>query len=151
VKLLCDKCKGEFVPSRDQLERIVSSKDRGMVFIMLTCPLCDRSFAINPISTQAPDMPTRQIGDGLRCPHKTCCGIIAYVEDSPSFWGCGECGSTWFNKDDLFRDIDNISKQYVYRRKVYIKDKNFHFLPVDLAKEPKNYEKLVEKERNETY
>jgi hypothetical protein len=120
-----------------------------MVFIMLTCSLCGRSFAINPISMEPPDIPTKKIGEGLRCPCKTCSGYISYIEDSPGFWGCGECGSTWFNKDDLFRDIENISKQYSYRQKVYIKDKKFCFLPVDLEKEPKNYEKLVENEWNE--
>ncbi|MDR3322843.1 MAG: hypothetical protein LBS89_01390 [Zoogloeaceae bacterium] len=148
MKLFCDKCKCEFVPSPDQMEHLKNSQSKGMKFIMIACSLCGRSFPMNPMSTKSPDA-NKKIGDGLRCPCKTCSGIISYVEDATGFWGCGECGTVWFDKNDLFREIENISRRYSYRRKVYVKDKNFGFLPVDLEKEPKNYENLVESEWND--
>jgi hypothetical protein len=142
--LFCDKCGRKFVPSNEQMEHIEKSRDKGMKFIMVTCSLCERSVAIDPTSLKSPAMPTKNVGDGLRCPCKACYGRISYVEDEPSFWGCGECGTTWLNIDELFRDIERISNLYIYRKKVYRKNrKTGVFLPVSLEKEPDNYEELI--------
>jgi hypothetical protein len=145
IKILCDQCKNEFTSSDDQMEHIVNSLKKEMTFIMVRCSLCSKAFPLNPLTMQIPELPEKKIGDGLRCPYKTCHSYISFIEDKPSFWGCGECGNVWFEKEKLFRDIEEISKKYSYRKMVYKKEGD-GFVPVSSKNEPKNYEQLVEKE-----
>jgi|GEM_PF-1789575 len=84
-------------------------------------------------------------GDGLRCPSKACYGRIAFVEEDPSFWGCGECGNVWFELEELYLDIEDISERHDYRDRVYVKTP-YRVAPVVSGVEPADYDELVRKE-----
>ncbi|ENC3010534.1 hypothetical protein ABJW09_003152 [Escherichia albertii] len=108
MNLLCDRCKKKFIASEEQEKFISDSRSKGMKFIMIKCPHCSMSYPFNPMSSNTPSPTEQPVGDGLRCPKETCSGIVSYIDDVPSFWGCGECGNVWFKKNDLYSDIKNI-------------------------------------------
>ncbi|AIP97768.1 hypothetical protein B6B36_00165 [Salmonella enterica] len=145
MNILCDKCKKEFVPSKEQLEFISSARKKGMKFIMVKCPLCSFSYPLNPMTLNLPTSEKEHNGDGLKCPKETCSGIISYIDDEPPFWGCGECGSVWFKKEDLYCDIKNIIVKYPYRAFAYeILDDEY--CPVSSEKIPISYDEKVRSE-----
>lgn len=145
MNIKCDQCKETFTASEDQSSFILQSQKKGMKFIMLECLSCYGSFSLNPQTLEVPVAPMRMPEDGLRCPCSSCCGLISYVDDKPPFWGCGECGTVWFSKADLFQNISESIKKHPYRAKVYRKEENA-FFPVPLDHEPENYEKTVLRE-----
>ena len=56
-----------------------------------------------------------------RCPVSACAGYVSFNEESEEddeFWGCGECGSIWFDKENLLSEIDQIILQFKVSRKV---------------------------------
>jgi hypothetical protein len=63
-------------------------------------------------------------------------------EDEGPFWGCGECGSIWYKKANLFKEIENIVKKFAYRKKCYRKSKR-EWLPAAPDKIPDDYEERV--------
>lgn len=85
--------------------------------------------------------------DILRCPVVACIGWICEVEQEPDpkFWGCGECGTAWFQWEALDRTIDDVISRLTYRRNVYV-GTDSRWRGVDPDAEPDNYEALVEEE-----
>lgn len=82
----------------------------------------------------------------MRCPTAVCTGWLSFVEDDDgNFWGCGECGEVWYEREDLNAAIDDIIATYSYRKHCYEKSgKNWVGAPA--KQEPKDYEDLVEVE-----
>ncbi len=83
----------------------------------------------------------------LRCPEAGCTGWVSEVEDE-GFWGCGECGMTWDEREELDDAIQEAIETYPYRKKVYRKTKN-GWQPVAIDDEPEDYEELVDEEEIE--
>lgn len=81
-----------------------------------------------------------------RCPVSHCTGWVVCVEDEEApFWGCGECGSVWFQKANLLREIDSILALFPYRHSCY-RQAEGEWLPTDPETIPKDYEERVEQE-----
>lgn len=82
----------------------------------------------------------------IRCPIKTCSGIVVEIEDDDStFFGCGECGNVWYDNKSLNIAIAEIIEKYKYRSEVYKKEGE-NFIAIPFTEEPKNYAELVQKE-----
>jgi hypothetical protein len=82
----------------------------------------------------------------LRCPEVSCTGWVSEVRDGDQhFWGCGECGTTWFERDELEESILAAVKKYPYRKMCYRKSKQ-GWQPAPLKNEPEDYEDRVEQE-----
>ncbi len=85
-------------------------------------------------------------GQVLRCPEQACTGWISWVEDPDgAFWGCGECGTVWYQQSELNEAIDVAIAAYPYRKKVYKKSRD-GWTGIPPKREPKDYEELVEAE-----
>jgi hypothetical protein len=85
----------------------------------------------------------------LRCPEVTCTGWVSEVDDGDEhFWGCGECGTVWSERDELDDSIREAVKKYPYRKKCYRKSGDT-WKPVPLDKEPDDYEQRVEQESDD--
>jgi hypothetical protein len=85
----------------------------------------------------------------LRCPETACTGWVVEVCDGDEhFWGCGECGTTWFDRCELDESIRAAVTKYPYRKKCYRKSKQ-GWNPAPVRNEPKGYEDLVEQEGGE--
>ena len=147
MELLCDQCKKKFTVSLEQERFILLSKEKGIRFIIIKCPLCSKSFDINPTLLGKYHPKEAHTVEEFRCPSKACSGFVSYIDETPPFWGCGECGNVWFSKSDLYHDIEQSIKKFPYRKKLYI-NKNGCYSPLPRNKEPKNYEDLVRSEWN---
>lgn len=148
MNLLCDNCKKEFITSEEQDRFILASRKKSMKFIMINCPYCSMSYAFNPMHLNKPENKKTLVMNGLRCPKETCTGIVSYIEDTPPFFGCGECGNVWFKKEDLYSDIKTILSKYSYRNHVY-NIVNGEYLPVPDKEIPSDYDKKVDLEWND--
>lgn len=85
----------------------------------------------------------------FRCPESTCIGWVSLVEDADeTFWGCGECGTVWSDRDELHEAIEAAIEKHPYRKNCYRKTRT-GWNPVPLDKEPEDYEDLVEQEWDE--
>jgi uncharacterized Zn finger protein len=145
MNIKCPHCNNNFIPDKKQAQFLIDAKVNAMSFIMLNCPNCKKSFPFNP--TKLSDVLPGQTEKPLRCPILGCTGLVSHIKED-SFYGCGECGSIWRDKKNLFRDIANSIKSYSYRSKVYLKEMN-RYLPVEPDKEPKDYDDKVRKEKAE--
>tara|TARA_R110002050_G_scaffold80311_4_gene171827 strand:- start:2289 stop:2750 length:462 start_codon:yes stop_codon:yes gene_type:complete len=140
----CDSCKTDFRPTSDQLNFILTSKEKGMTFTMLECTNCGLSFPFNPSalgeSDNSSDIPIRTPLSGVH-------GYVSYVGSvEENFYGCGETGAIWRNEGNLFRDIDLIIKKYPHRASCYIKTKNGW---IANSEEPENMDELIDQEELE--
>jgi hypothetical protein len=70
--------------------------------------------------------------------------FIDHGKEEP-FWGCGECGSMWYDKANLLKEIEAIVNRFKYRKKCYRKVKG-EWQPADMEKIPDDYEERVENE-----
>jgi uncharacterized Zn finger protein len=139
----CSQCNIEFVPAKEQQDFIIQSTSKGMNLIMLECPKCGKLFPINPILSGEVTIPESK---PLRCPVPRCVGLVSKIDDdNTSFYGCGECGSIWYDKKNLYAEILNIIEIYPYRDSEYIM-KGEAILP---SLEIKDYEIQVLKEKEE--
>ncbi len=155
-KIKCHTCNKLFTPRDFQINHIKESKQKGCRIISLNCSLCKGDIAYDPINEKSINMYAKEEELVYRCPIARCTGWVSYASeesDEKSFWGCGECGSIWYNRENLFGEISDIVKKYKYRRKCYIKQKQ-EWKPADLDKEHKDYEDLVveeEQDKKESY
>ena len=88
---------------------------------------------INPTAVVADKDGTVVSTPTYRCPAAGCVGWVDSVdsdEEGGSFWGCGECGSIWYKKAKLLKEIGTIIKRFSYRKKCYRKSKR-EWLPAD--------------------
>jgi hypothetical protein len=143
--LKCTQCTKEFVPTKEQQNFILSAKEKGMKFIMIKCPNCAKSFPFNPILLGEYNPENKAI----QCPVPRCVGFVSFINDEKkNFYGCGECGSIWYDKKNLNKEIKVIIEKYSYRTNVYSIN-NEAIEPVPLDQEPKDYENWVSKEEEE--
>jgi hypothetical protein len=70
---------------------------------------------------------------------------VSFVNDDPSFWGCGECGSLWYERSNLFSEIEKMIQTFPYRKKCYRKVGDV-WLPAEIGEGPKGYSRMVENE-----
>ncbi|MDH6254438.1 transcription elongation factor Elf1 [Chryseobacterium sp. H1D6B] len=149
MKITCHHCKEEFTASNEQSAFITASKVKNMKFIIIECPICYESFHLDPTAVDRPVTAVSELADedGLRCPNAGCFGIISFIEEEKPFWGCGECGTVWNKKSELFQDVKISIEKYPYRAEVY-KKKRKGFIPAALEDEPEDYEDLVLAELN---
>ena len=143
MKVKCDNCRREFMPSDEQSQLIERSKAKDMQFIFIECPRCGIGSAVilkkgqelpnvTPTVVQSPDV---QAGFPISQEEKR----------QKPFWGCGECGSIWRKLENLEREIEAIVAKFSYRRKSYRK-KAGKWLPGELDKETRDYDERVENE-----
>ncbi|KRD08140.1 hypothetical protein ASE21_15710 [Flavobacterium sp. Root901] len=84
--------------------------------------------------------------DIYRCPVSHCIGWVDLIDDdNSSFFGCGECGSIWYEEKNFQKEITQIISLYEYRTKCY-EEIGEKWLPALFENEDKNYEILVESE-----
>ncbi|MCX4162326.1 MULTISPECIES: hypothetical protein [Paraburkholderia] len=143
----CRACKQAFDASPEQQNLIDKATAKGMSFVMLKCPKCWMSFGYDlKMRNDEPEEDREK--ESLRCPVSRCSGWVAYVDKSADvekpFWGCGECGSMWFKRQSLNRDIENIINKYPYRSPYYDL-KNGTYLPSGFP-EALDYQNRVEQE-----
>ena len=137
----CDNCKSDFKPTSGQLNFILTSKEKGMTFIMLECGNCGISFSYNPLALKELDK-TDEIA--IRTPISGSHGYISFVDlDNEKFYGCGETGAIWRDKSKLFRDIEIIINQYPHRALCYKKTNSGW---IANSEEPDNINELIDQE-----
>ena len=118
-----------------------------MAFVFIDCPKCKMTLEVK---FGAPQMESGY--PQYRCPVSQCSGWVNYVEEKRKkpFWGCGECGSKWFDKANLMKEITAIVKKFLYRAKAYKKSAKEIWVPTDPDTQPDSYEDKVEKEPIDT-
>ncbi|MCL2713505.1 MAG: hypothetical protein FWD68_02640 [Alphaproteobacteria bacterium] len=85
-----------------------------------------------------------------KCPVSHCDGWVSHVgSDEIAFWGCGECGSVWLDKDNLVREAREIVARFPYRA-AFHEDVGGRLRPSRMIGFPGNSEK-VEGEPVDTY
>ncbi len=139
----CQVCDETFELDAQQQKFVAHLVTKGQRFIMIECPSCGSSTQYVKAAefTEASNQPAN-----YRCPITQCVGWVDLVEDQPrSFWGCGECGSIWYDEKNLQKEITDIVALHPYRAHSY-KQLDGKWAPGDLSAEPANYEALVEKE-----
>jgi ferredoxin len=145
MKINCEFCHKEFEPPPIQkalIDRLTESKSNGLV--MLECPHCFKDIGLH-IGT-----PVEIASPAYRCPVIGCTGWVSFIdlEKEKPCWGCGECGSVWHKKKNLYDYISKSIKRYPYRATCYKKTNNT-FVPADEGQEIVDYESLVEQEPKE--
>lgn len=147
--VVCEKCGGSFKPlesrQADMVRRAAKAKWKELG---IECPHCEDYTKIDPVAVVAGKDGSLDSTPTYRCPVSACAGWVEYVdsdEDEGPFWGCGECGSIWYKKANLLKEIDTIIKQFSYRKKCYRKVKG-EWVPADPDKTPDDYEERVENE-----
>lgn len=141
----CDRCESGFRPSSEQVNFILSSKEKGMTFIMLECGNCGMSFPFNPSCTALFDEEPQEIP--IRTPIPGSHGYVSFVDDEDEkFYGCGETGAIWRNKENLSRDIEAIINKYPHRKKCYLKTGSGW---IANSNEPSNMDELIDQEEVE--
>lgn len=143
LKVKCSECGKDFTPTDEQKKFIKESKSRDMELIIFECGNCHRSTFYNP-QTGRPPPDMKEVV--YRCPVSQCSGNVSYIkyEEGP-FWGCSECGSMWYDKKNLLKEIDTIVKRFTYRGKCYRKVKG-KWEPADSPVEPDDYYEMVAEE-----
>lgn len=139
----CQVCNKVFGLDAQQLKLVAPMVAKGQRFIMIECPLCGSSTqyvkAEKPVENSHPVQ-------NYRCPITQCVGWVDLIDDKARpFWGCGECGSVWYEEKNLQKEITDIVALHPYRARSY-KQLNGKWIAGDLNLEPDNYEELVEKE-----
>ncbi|MFB3302429.1 MULTISPECIES: hypothetical protein [unclassified Pseudomonas] len=139
----CQLCKETFELDAKQKQFIAPLVAKGQRFIMIECPSCGSSTQY--VKAEQP-LVTALRAANYRCPISQCAGWVDLTdEQSPPFWGCGECGSVWYEEKNLQKEITAIISSFPYRAGSY-KKLNGEWIPSDLNSEPKDYEELVAKE-----
>jgi hypothetical protein len=147
-KSVCEMCHKTFMLSKNDICLVEKAKANGQKFIMVECTECLLGTSYVPPGekhlapvNQDTDMP-------YRCPVSHCIGWVVNVDSDDngrSFFGCGECGSIWYDKNTLYSEIAQIVKKYPYRKKSYYK-KFDKWIPADPEKESQKYEEKVKTE-----
>ena len=145
---ICEECGERFYPLRtkqaDMIRRCANSQWEKLA---IECPRCHEYTKIDATAVVAGKDGTVVSTPTYRCPVSACAGFVDYVKNDgeKSYWGCGECGSMWYKKVKLLKEIENIIKKFSYRKKCYRKSKE-QWLPADPDKIPDDYEERVENE-----
>lgn len=139
----CQVCAKTFELDAQQQKLVAPMIAKGQRFIMIECPSCGSSTQYVKAEEPAPTPPQTQ---NYRCPITQCAGWVDLIDEKArSFWGCGECGSVWYEEKNLQKEITSIVALYPYRAHSYTQ-LHGKWIPGDLQSEPANYEALVEKE-----
>jgi hypothetical protein len=146
---VCEECGQRFNPLETKYAEMVRRyAAHGDKTVAIECPHCEEYTAVNPVAIIAGKDGTAVSTPTYRCPVSGCAGWVDYVDndlDEGPFWGCGECGSVWYEKANLLKEIDQIVKKFKYRKKCYRKSKE-EWIPADPDKIPDDYEERVEAE-----
>jgi len=133
MNIQCSNCKKAIHLNDDTLNFIEESRQKGKKFIMLPCDKCGLDFSFNPVIEE--EIYCEELV--WRCPTSGCHGYVSYVNkdetpynDEKSFYGCGETGKIWHEKENFYAEIEHIIKKYSYRNKCY-EYKNNEWLPHD--------------------
>jgi len=99
MEIKCPSCSSVFQPNKEDEKRVLEAVARGQKLLMSDCPVCYKSIPINPTDLMFVEEQKKEIT--MACP--VCSdGIVSYIDDgTEKFWGCGECGNVWFNKESL--------------------------------------------------
>lgn len=83
----------------------------------------------------------------FRCPVSGCAGHVERIveQDVVPHWHCSECGSIWYKKENLLKEIGRIVKEFPYRKKWYRKLKG-GWAPADASEILDDYERYIEDE-----
>ena len=148
----CSNCGKTFLPKGKSREIIVSLADKGARLAMVECAVCGITTPCNPLEivpgSKPSSSPWPTFSDiRFRCPAVACCAWVHEITDEDDkFWGC-DCGDVWRGQQALNQAITDIVKKFSHRKAVYVR-KGKNWSPAPESQEPKNYEKLVEKERD---
>lgn len=146
--ITCPKCNNLFEPTKKQkllMEKIVA---KGGYLVMLDCASCKREF---PFVISKSDVKTETNNENpFLCPIPRCGGWVSYVDNldgEAPFYGCGECGRTWTDKQSLDEAISEICRQYSYRKAAY-EQRNGIWLAKPYQELPDDIDQRVAKEKN---
>ncbi|WP_339472169.1 hypothetical protein [Pseudomonas sp. EL_65y_Pfl1_R83] len=143
INARCQVCKTIFELDAQQQKFVASLIAKGQRFIMVECPSCGSSTQYIKAEEAVED--SRQVAN-YRCPITQCTGWVDLIDEKTRpFWGCGECGSLWYEEKNLQKEITSIVALHPYRAHSY-EQLNGKWVPAVLSSEPENYEALVEQE-----
>ncbi|WNJ17900.1 hypothetical protein [Pontibacter sp. G13] len=116
-----------------------------MSLVILKCQKCPSHTPYN--LTQNPEPTLEQ--PAFRTPILGVNGFVSLIDDGEdTFYGCGETGAIWKEKQNLFRDIEKVIRANPERSKCYIK-KGDEWLPNPA--EPENMDEIIESEESEGF
>lgn len=140
----CTKCNNSFEPTPEQNSLIEQIASKGGGLVMLNCEVCMKLF---PYNAPTENIQEDDVGETpFLCPVPHCGGWVSYIDDeTPPFYGCGECGSVWKDKKSLDKDISRISKRYAYRTAAY-KWVDRTWFPASYEELPDNLMEQIENE-----
>ena len=111
MNIRCPKCRKIFEASAQQKSFVNQSIGKNMNLIFIECPFCYVNVPINPKDLLLTKSPEAKDKTSIDCP---ICeeGVVCYGENEVdgSFYGCGECGNIWSNKENLEKDIEKAKK-----------------------------------------
>ncbi len=121
----CRKCGGDFVVLRTEDEALAAAKRAGRKRFLVRCMFCKQmTDALARPPKEKVRRGVRQDRRLFRCPEPNCSGWVCWVDhESPPFWGCGECGETYEDEQELFAAIDWAVKHLRHRRRAWRKTK----------------------------
>lgn len=141
IKSECQTCHRTFTLSNQQAILVTDMLKRNLNFIMIECPLC--GLATN-YKAENETMQKLIQPSPYRCPVSHCSGWVEFIdENSSGFFGCGECGSMWYEEKNLQKEITHIISLYNYRAKCY-EMISYKWIPASFKNEDKNYSYLVD-------
>lgn len=140
MQATCDFCKREYTLSDTDVTRVENGKAKGLHAIFVKCTQCTMTTVVQWAEKPVKETPP------LRCPVSACDGHVVHVtNDGPAYWGCGHCGSQWYDVAKLQQEITAIVKRFPYRKKSYRKAKG-QWIAAGEEAEVEDYEDRVAEE-----
>jgi uncharacterized Zn finger protein len=99
MEIKCFNCSKIFIPSKAEKIKISEAIKKEQKLFMAECTMCYQVVPINPCNLlQLIDKEEEEI---IQCP---ICkdGLISFIKnETEEFYGCGECGNIWKNKNEI--------------------------------------------------
>lgn len=144
MQVNCKTCKEDFELNEKQKTLVLDLNSKGASLAMLKCKLCYQWFPFDPQTINGDKNISRKKEVIWRSPISGVLGYVSFVENKEeSFYGCGETGIVWFEKEEFYKAIEEIIIKYGHRKGCYTKV-NDEWLPS--PNEPDNIDDLIREE-----
>ncbi|MHC6204117.1 hypothetical protein ACYULU_13110 [Breznakiellaceae bacterium SP9] len=148
MNVKCEDCNKVFTLTEEEERNLKEFAEKGKHFMVSRCPLCHNMLMLHPLALTGitNEIPVIEDNRLFYCPMPCCVGYIEYDKEANIF-NCAECGSTWKNKEEIFKSISEIIKKYSHRKNVYKKLKN-GWKSIEIGNVPDDYfSKVQNKEK----
>jgi uncharacterized C2H2 Zn-finger protein len=104
MEIRCPNCKNIFEANSQQEVLLSNAIKNNQRLLIIECSECYKDVPIDPCNLlseepQKDEDKKNGIVEEISCPVCSA-GIVSYI-DEEKFWGCGECGSVWMNRNEL--------------------------------------------------